>query len=985
MIQLRRRALSLRGILAFLVFALAWAVPAWAQDVAVMPRVPGSPLDRPLAELHHTAYTAREGAPSPFNGSAQTTDGFLWFGSSRGLVRFDGVKFDDVLGPLPSPRVMALYGDRQGGLWIGYKMGGLSHAHDGRLTHYQAGKDVPDGTLFAITPGPDGRLWIATTKGVARQSGGRWETVGPAMGYDGTQPECLRMIDGTLWIIDVAGAWLLEPGATRFRRMEREAAVVAIWSRLGDPPRLYDVSSVGAAMADSSGALWVSVAQGLERNRWVPDGRGGTRRITERFTRADGLSGDEVMDFFEDREHNVWVLTSAGIDQFRASKLRTVAFPGHFSGPALVAGDDGSVWAGNTWMPPFALGGAAPVPKPGLPDAVIAALRDRHGTLWLGGYNGLFAYRDGRARAVPLPPALKDVGSRFQALALDEDDVLWVGASGFGLYRYAQGQWSKQDGSDGFPDGAPLRMLDDGQGRLWLAYPHDVLLVRSRGGLRRYDGKDGLQAGGLTALHVSGTHVWVGGDNGLFTLRGDRFVPVLGASGETFRGISGIVETAPGDLWLNAFDGAYRMDARDLARAWRDGAYRLPFHRFDAEDGRAGVPSSIRPLPTLLQDARGRLWFATNTAVSWLDPRQVLTNRTPPTVAIDAVLAGDTRYPVRGAIELPPLTRRVEIDYTAASMTSPRNVRFRYRLDGVDEDWQEAGDNRRASYTNLAPGAYRFHVQAFNEDGVPSEGDASMAFTIRPAWNETGAFRVLCVLLALALVWLAFLLRARYVHARAWATIDARHAERERIARELHDTLLQGIQGLLLRVQTWAADASLSAPRRHEMEAAADRARALLEEGRDRIVALRRDGIASENLADALRETGEEHAATHGVAFELSERGSCSLDAAVVGEVLEIGREAIRNAFLHADASRVRVDLLHTWLCLRITVSDDGKGIDAALLRAGGRDGHWGMDGMRERARRIGARLRWRSRPGKGTEVRLFVPRWARRPQRRER
>ena len=979
----RRAVRPILGLFALLLLSLACVPsPARAQDVVVAPRVSDSPLDRPLAELHHTIYGAREGTPSNFNGAAQTADGFLWFGSSQGLVRFDGVQFKDMLGQLPSPRILALYGDSDGSLWIGYLLGGLTHARNGELTHYRAGMDIPDGTLFAITRGPDGRLWIATTKGIARQSGDRWETVGTAMGYAGHQPESLRMIDGTLWIIDVAGTWTMPPGSTRFQRMDREAGIVAMWSHFGDPPRLYDVSTVGAAMADSSGALWVAVDKGLERNRWVADAQGKVRRVVERFTHADGLSSDEVAQFFEDREHNVWVLTNRGLDQFRASKLHPVAFPGHFAGPALMPGEDGQVWVGNTWMPPFALGGETPQPKPALPDAATASLRDRHGTLWIAGFRGLFAYGDGRLRTIALPPALKDAGSRFQALALDDQDALWVGVSGFGLYRYAQGQWSRMDGQEGFPDGTPLRMLDDGQGRLWLGYPHDTLLVQSHGGLQRYDAGSGLQAGSITAIGVHGDHVWIGGDNGLFALRGDRFVPIVGDDGEHFSGVSGIVETAEGDVWLNAFDGAYRLAGADLAKTLGDVAQRVPYQRFGADDGRDGVPSSIRPLPTLMQSGDGRLWFATKTSVSWLDPKHVLENRTPPAVSIDAIRSGDTVYRVRGKIELPALTRRLDIDYTAASMTNPQRVRFRYRLDGVDEDWQEAGDSRRASYTNLAPGTYRFRVQAFNEDGVPSQGDSSVAFGIRPAWNETTAFRAACVLLAFVLVWLAFLLRARYVHARAWATIEARHAERERIARELHDTLLQGIQGLLLRVQVWAADASLPAARRQEMEAAADRARDLLSEGRDRIVVLRQPGVASENLADALRETGEEYAATHGASFELIERGSCSLDAAIVSEVVEIAREAIRNAFLHAKASGIRVELLHTWLCLRITVSDDGQGIDPQRLRAGGRDGHWGMDGMRERARHIGARLRWRSRRGEGTVVRLFVPRWARRPAR---
>jgi signal transduction histidine kinase len=340
-------------------------------------------------------------------------------------------------------------------------------------------------------------------------------------------------------------------------------------------------------------------------------------------------------------------------------------------------------------------------------------------------------------------------------------------------------------------------------------------------------------------------------------------------------------------------------------------------------------------------------------------------------VSIQALQAGDKPYALESGLVLPKLTRNLRFDYTAPSLTSPQRVHFRYRLEGADAEWQDAGTRRQAFYTNLDPGAYRFRVRAVNEDGTWSANDAVFDFRIAPAFYQTLWFKALLCCFALALLWLLYLLRLRQLAARA----GIRTAERERIARDLHDTLLQGIQGLQLRLQTWAADPLLEAPHREEMNKAARCTHDLLVDGRDRIVALRRSGSTQAGVASSLKEIGCDYASLYPARFSVCEDGEPRVVTPdVAAEVIDIVREGLRNAFVHARADHIGLVVAWRRRGLEITVDDDGCGIDEAILCEGRRAGHWGLVGMRERAHRIGGRFVIERGKARGTGLRLGVP-----------
>jgi len=324
---------------------------------------------------------------------------------------------------------------------------------------------------------------------------------------------------------------------------------------------------------------------------------------------------------------------------------------------------------------------------------------------------------------------------------------------------------------------------------------------------------------------------------------------------------------------------------------------------------------------------------------------------------------------------LPPRTRSLSIDYTALSLSIPERVRFRYRLDGVDEDWQDVGTRRQAFYTNLDPGRYRFRVIASNDDGVWNETGAALKFSIEPAFFETAWFRAVCVLLALVALYALHCWRLQLAKARLRDKLQERLAERERIARELHDTLLQSVSGLILRFDADARRLPPNEPVRQSLQKSLERADEVLLEGRSRVLDLRSSGKPDTALVESLGEAGRALAQHQAARFSLVQEGSPRpLDPLVQEEVSLIAREALLNAFRHAEASVVELRIDHGGKALQLRIQDDGRGIEPQYLNGPGRPGHWGLTGMRERAEKIRAELDILCKDGGGTQVRLRIP-----------
>jgi len=901
----------------------------------------------------------------------------------------------------------------EGGLWIGYRFGGASFIKDGQIVNYGLDEGLPSGTIWGFAQEPSGTLWAATSRGLMRLEGRRWRRVGQESGLPSTNTQDAHVDKtGTLWVVANHAVMFLRRGAHQFERADITTdadsssrfldapngvtwlfndklgllALHAVDSGAPLVPRwlgkdLLDLGQSGL-LWDRDGALWIPTVRGIRRfispaalSQVAP---GGTGQRVDMFGRSDGLTGEHIFSALQDAEGNVWFGTSGGLDKFRAAKLvKLDVRPGaqYFS---ISPGDKGSMWVGTSQ------GKLYRATMAGTGDAVaefgsfIGCLyRDPSGVLWVGSNNAIWQERSGRWKASkrivrndPYPDA-----NEIQAIAKDATGAMWVSVVGAGVYRVVADSWTLWGGREDLPKEPATVLATDNRGRLWLGYVNSRIALLDGGRLTMFTKSDGVRIGTILSLWARGSSVWVGGEHGLVRFDGIAFHAVNAKDRAPFLGISGVVETSAGDLWLNTGEGAVHIGASEIQKVIGDPTYQVKSELLNYLDGMAGTPSAIRPLPSIAESSDGQLWFSTTNGVLWHDPHKTTRNQLPPKVFIQAITADGKSYDPTHPAQLPVKVRKLSIAYTGLSLSIPERVRFRYRLEGGDSSWEDVGMRREAYYTDLAPGRYTFHVIASNEDGVWNETGASMQFIIPPTFFQTRWFFALCVLAAAGLMWVLFLLRLQQWKARIRWQLEARLVERERIARDLHDTFLQGVQGLMLRFQSVTERIPKEEPARRLMEQALDRADQVLADGRDRVTGLRDATYQSPPLPEALRIVGDDLGRDRAAEFSLSVEGaSRHLHPIVREESYRVAAEAITNAYLHADARHIDVHIEFGKNGLSLRVADDGHGFDARQPVPATPTGHWGLMGMRERAARIRGQLKVSSSAVTGSIVELHIP-----------
>lgn len=954
-------------------------------NVAIMPAKPDSPLNITLRQFQHRAFTARDGAPGQVWSIAQTKDGFLWLEAPTGLYRFDGVHFDNSLTALlPSSEAAALYADPNGDLWIGYNFGGLSVLHNGKIINTPTSA-IPQGSVRDIVRDKNNTLWIATTKGVAHLRGTHWDEVTPPGGSHFDQIERMVEISGEIYLIDASSAFAINEQTYQMVSVSPDVIYRAAEGVPSTVPMVYDSFQWDALFLDSSGAFWKGSAEhdGIVRRRWNAANTPPYR--DEYFGEHDGLSGVASVDFFEDRESNIWVATERGVDQFTATKFITVPLPykGH---PAISADPRGGLLVSVPLPDAFYLNGTDdPKILKGLGDTTCL-MADAKGVIWSKQPVELIGYDGNHTQHVPLPEAVIKTGPgsskwgfRCQAIAITPSNDIWLSLPPGGVYRLSNGTWSLNGDVPGLPNEPATRIVADEVGRVWLGYVKDRIGVVEGGHTTLYSSKNGLAVGNIYSLAVRGKNVWAGGEKGIaFLDSSGKFISVTGAQHTLFHDVSGIVETASGDLWLNSNDGVYHLTAQQVLAMKASPNAEPDFELFTHSDGLNDVPPWLSPGPTMAERSDGRIYVAIGGNVAWIDPSHIHRNLVAPVAVIDKLTAGTQTWQASDVPTLAPLTRNLRIDYTAPSLTQPESVRFKYQLDGVDDGWVNAGAQRQASYSNLSPGHYRFRVMAFNEDRVASVEPAILEFAIAPTFYQTNWFKAVVAALALLLFWQFFLWRLRAMRRQYELVIEQRLAERERIARDLHDTLLQGMQGTLMQVGAWSKDKSLSTQQRENASAIEQRMRNALIEGRDAIRMLRQTDPRDMDLASAILTTGKEESSVSTTKFSLHVEGQPrTIRPDVFDEIITIVRESILNAFHHAEAEWVVVIVNFTSHALEISVSDNGIGFTEQRVEESQQEGHWGIAGMRERAEKLGGRLIIGTTAPHGTRVTLAIPRRA--------
>ncbi|MET3711777.1 signal transduction histidine kinase [Sphingomonas trueperi] len=953
-----------------------------------------------FAGFKHIRWGADEGAPIGVYKMAQTPDGYLWL-TGDGLYRFDGVTFEQLRWPEQEAKArldpMGLMVRRNGELWVGLNgNAGVAVYRKGRLVNMAM--PAPPTAIGAMVEAADGTLWFASDRfdgQLRRLRNGRWD---PAQTKFGQPPGAVMGLvaakDGSVWIAvthadgqDGAVA-RLPRGADRFQLLSDRVGPLSRLAVDGEGAVWLSDQNGTRMLADGSGKrpahpVNVPIASGIRSAPFAFDRDGGLWRTSGSsgisytpklsgdrspdapgyypFTVRDGLTSDITHAALLDREGSIWIATETGLDQFRrasATQATTIP-PDPVNGLAIARATDGGVYIQSSGRVFRIAPGDRPRQVAETGSASMAMCAGRQGGVWIVQHTRTLRLMPGRAEALPAY-----TGSVPITCAEDRLGRLWVSLDGEPPQWRDHAGWHVATGALGALRPWELTTTRSGDLALHTAPTLSILrgnqLIRSGNSPR------------MTMMMPSGDDVFASDDHGLIRWRGGRSARLGDARFPWLIWLRGLVQTTRGETWLVARTGIYRVATADLERAFEDRRAVLPYRRFDIRDGLTSVAqhAGFKGLQ-IAEGGDGRVWFLNREGAAYFEPAKLAPNPLPPPVSIAALSSGGVRWRDPVGLVLPAGTRAIDISYAGLSFIVPQRMHFRYRLEGIDTDWVDAGGRRLASYTNLSPGRYRFRVIAANADGVWNRTGAALDFEIRPTFWQSTPFKLLCAIGLLGLLWAAYAMRLRVVAARIRLRMTERFDERERIARELHDTLLQGIQAVTLRFQRVINELPDQQPARGTLLQALDVADKVIAEGRDRVQDLR--GRQFDALEPLLRDLFHRQLFEPNVQLAILETGRRrQIEPLALDEVVRIAGEALANVRKHAEARHVRI-LIAYRSRLSLSIADDGIGIDLSVAKTG-RAGHFGLHGMRERAHKLRATLAIHPCAGHGTEVVLTVP-----------
>lgn len=935
---------------------------------------------------------------------AQTSDGYLWIGADAGLLRFDGARFAHweslSTTELPHAAVTALAASRDGTLWVGFA-DSLGVRHVGR------GKELPisddgrgRGVVDALAEQPDGSLWVAMGRSLFTLGPQHWNripvptanTFGQLSGVVNVRVQSadslwLGTTDGAYeyapvtrefqkvskptsstattanWIWDVAegrnGTLWLTDMATAFNRRSSHGE----WSHPHSPVMGYRV------IADRAGNVWIgTVGEGLWR---VGGDREPRDWNIERITLSSGLTSDSVRSVFEDRDGNVWVGTTVGLHRLTRRRLSPVTNVG--LAVSVDAARDGRVFIGTSNSLIVLPRGARDLDRRRvirLDKWVTRVVEDSQGSFWMVALDGV--YRLDGDRLVPLRGRTLNQSNRVMSMAFDGAGNGWfIGTTETLLWR--NGELTSFDVAKEWGLSSVSSAFVDHRGRLWVVSTDGKLGVRTVDGAFRLIGASEGFGPSRTVYAMYEDRegaLWLGTDAGLGALVDDHFTLLDKNVGALGARIGAIVDDRQGFLWLNSEPGLLRAKRSDLLRALRDHAYHPSYTIYDSSDGLAGA--SIVNLRAA-RAVDGFLWFIRGGGLTVIDPaslREQPEDKSP-AIGVDLALADVRKFEAVDGVALPPGLKTLQINYAALDLDTANKLQFRYRLDGFDRDWIEVGGRRQAIYTNLPPREYRFNVQARADGGSWSEA-ATWRFALPPTFFQSRVFYGVSVAGLVLAAWVLWRLRLRVVQHEFSVVL----AERTRVSREIHDTLLQSLVGLTLQLtkltRLITASPSQAAAMATRMQ---EQVEMYIRDARVTIFDLRSPALATRGLFAALDEFGRRATSDHGIVFESRIVGAeRRLAANIETQLLRVAQEAITNAVRHAAAHRILLEMCVDGNVLTLRVRDDGRGFDSAAYERSSA-GHYGITQMKERADEIGAGFRMVATPGGGTlvEVELAV------------
>ncbi|MCE2542562.1 MAG: hypothetical protein J4F30_03850 [Acidobacteria bacterium] len=942
--------------------------------------LPGAPAagSPSVTDYTLTSWTQYEGLPAARVWAiTQDLDGYIWIGTDAGLVRFDGVDFEawrDLRDEqLPRHEVTALYSALDGSLWVGFGIhGGIARIRDGNVVLYGEAEGIASGFVTFIIEDQRGTIWAGGLDGLHGFDGSRWTHLLPRSGLpEGPTVEAYRDGDRNLWVSHADGLYK-QVGSDTFRADPAPAAfdsvlVGAVLDASGSTWRSTPYRF--AFLRDSRGGVWVGTAG---RGLWI--GREASEAelpVVSSFTVQEGLSSEVVQVLFEDREGHVWVGTQSGLHQFSPRRVTPVSVPGGLV-RAVEATPDGGIWAG-TYDGVVQLsesGGPAFPQVEGTFGPVTALHGDKQGRLWVATLDSIRRYADGRFTAVTLPE--KTPFSWVSALTTDPRGDLWICDMNRGIFRWSRGRLDLYEALPEENRGTVYTAYTDAAGNVWIGFTDGKLgVIRQDHTFRLYDSIPGV-GGAVNVLYEdSAGALWVGAGDGLSRFDGERFTTATQrGNGLPVDSVSTVVEGGDGSLWVGTRSGILSVHPGEFDKLRSDPGHQVEFRRYDRFDGVLNMPVRLGH-PVGARGADGRLWFATGGGAVVIDPGQLPDEQAPPPVRIEAVHVNGRRVAdASSSLELPSGSSQLRIGYTALTYAAPARTQFRYRLEGFDPDWVEPETRREAIYGGLPAGEYRFQVIARNNRGVWNREGAVLELSVPPPFYQAAWFYAAGGIALVSLLLAAWKIREVQIHRRYSLIL----AERARLSREIHDTLLQSLVGVALQFDVLAGSLD-GAPEqaKRRLQTIRKDVEEYIREARESIWSLR-SRPSGRSLATVLRETCEHASRDTDLALDFTVAGA-PLQVSTVAEeqLVRICREAVTNVLLHAEARRIEVALQYESDSILLRVSDDGHGFDAGR-QTDDADGHLGLVSMKERAESVGGGVEIVSNREGGTEVRAYMP-----------
>ena len=948
-----------------------------------------------LSQYLREKWTADNNFPGgAVDAITQTADGYLWLGTEKGLVRFDGVNFrlTSSFSEFSGDPVSGLTTDRDGRLCAIFWGAGVLCYRDGRFVSLASilrrttlevasnwreedgaslltdlidgilrvrGESVqvlappavlPPSLVLAMAETRDGKLWLGTAAGLFYFAGGRTTRV---TGIPDRKINCLLSVgDKELWVGTSKG--LFRWNGTLFSRVNLPSARASV--------------EVLALLRDHDDNIWAGTTKGLFR----------INAFGVSFSAESDFGDRGINALFEDREGNLWAGGACGLERIRDGIFVTytpaTGYPNFKQdGPVYVDGEN------RTWFAPA--GGGLYVIKDGrtqalksslLPKEVIYSITGRKSEIWIGTqHSGLkrFEYRNGLIGEHSYTQTNGLVENSVFAVYQSKDGAVWAGTLTSGVSKFKDERFVTYTTGDGLASNTVSAILETRDGTIWFATPNGLSSL-SRGHWTTYATGDGLLSNSVNCLFEDSLGVlWIGTSRGLaFFKSGNMQVP-RDVPDSLREEVFGISEDKEGWLWIETSGHVMRVSNQKLSSGILSST---ELYEYGATDGLPGT-KGVKRSRSVVSDRHGRIWFSLTRGLSVVDPSHITNISAPALPHVEAIMADNDPIAVGELVRIPSSHRRITLRYSGLSLAVPERIRFRYSLEGFDHGWSEPTASREAVYTNLGPGSYRFRVIASNSYSQWNDTEAAISLKVDPTFWQTWWFRGSCVAAFLALLGTLYQLRLRQVAHQFNVRLEERISERTCMARDLHDTFLQTVEGSKL-IADDALDHSTDSRRmRRAMEQLSVWLGQAIHEGRAVLNSLRISTTETNDLAQALQRATKDGALPSSMDVSVTVVGNARrMHAIVRDEIYRIGYEAIRNAHVHSAASRLEVELTYG-RHLSLRVADNGIGIDSDLADQG-KDGHFGLQRMRERAIRIGGKLTLVSSSKAGTEIKLVVP-----------